>query len=158
MGPSWHGKTAAAYAIANDAAERGSWVEAWFVPTLADLLGPTPRHLWDDTGHAAAVEDAAHRAASCDLLVLDDLGREDSREGLLERWRVRLLVILNERTGDRRRLTIVTGNSKDRAEVPQRIAARYGSPVLNRLLMDSARVWVEGEPFRTRERDLFGQP
>src|ERR1700733_1068262 len=48
-GPSWHGKSTAAYAIGNDAARRGIWVETWFVPELADLLGPTPRHLWDDT-------------------------------------------------------------------------------------------------------------
>ncbi len=158
MGPSWHGKTAAAYAIGNDAISSGMWVEAWFVPTLAELVGPTPRHLWDDTAHAAAVADTTDRAARCDLLILDDLGREDSREGLLERWRAQLLIILNERAGDRRFRTIVTGNSADRAEVPKRIGARYGTPVLNRLLMDSARVWVEGEPFRTRERDLFDAP
>jgi DNA replication protein DnaC len=126
VGPADRGKTHAAYAVGAAALAGGATVIAY---TLADL-------------NAAMRPDgdsnAYDRAVSYDVLLLDDLGREQVTPWSLEQ----VQRILDARTRDRLR-TIITTNLTS----PQ-IEERYGSPVLGRITYSATIAKIEGPSLR----------
>ncbi|MBA9003684.1 ATP-binding protein [Thermomonospora cellulosilytica] len=160
MGPSGHGKTHLAYAIANAAVQAGLWVEAWSVLELVQTLAPLPRHARDDEVRSRRQENTLDWAKTCDLLILDDLGAEEATGYAADRWRAQLLDILTARDGHPRRRTIVTVNggataglapeqaAQVRRDAAAMIAARYSARVATRLQRGCLGIWVEGECLR----------
>lgn len=126
-GPPRTGKTTAAYAIANDAHRQGLWVVARPVIELSAALKPDGEPL------------AWSYAATCDLLVLDDLSRERATEWWLEQ----LHGITDARCAAQRRLIVTTNAaSLDELEV------RYGAPIVERLLDGGGLLVLDGPPVR----------
>lgn len=105
------GKSHAAYAVGHYAVERGAWAMAWTMVEFNDAIRPGG----DDTAYTVAQE--------CDLLVLDDMGREKMSDWTLER----LQGVVDARWSNEKR-TIVTTNLPGPAFV-----ARYGEPIVDRL-------------------------
>lgn len=105
------GKSHAAYAVGNHAVEQGAWAMAWTMVEFNDAIRPGG----DDTAY--------HVAQECDLLVLDDMGREKMSDWTLER----LQGVVDARWSNEKR-TVVTTNLPGPAFV-----ARYGEPVVDRL-------------------------
>jgi DNA replication protein DnaC len=126
-GPPRTGKTTAAYAIANDAHRQGLWVVARPAIELSAALKPDGEPL------------AYEYATTCDLLILDDLGRDRATEWWLEQ----LHGIADARCADHRRL-IVTSNCADLDE----LAARYGDPLVERLLDGGGLLVLDGPAIR----------
>lgn len=149
-GPSGHGKTHAAYAVANAVAEddrcarADATVRAHSAVELADALRPLGEHARRDPEVSARQARIYDDARTCDLLVLDDLGREQ----VTDWWRERLFSILDARASDRRLRTIITLNAGSRDAVATLFAERYGSPVQSRVEQDAVAAWIEGEPMR----------
>lgn len=117
------GKTHAAYAVANAAVAAGVWAWAWSAIDLNDALRPG-----EHTEHARIT------AYECDLLVLDDLGREQVSGWTIER----LHGLLDARWRNAGR-TIITTNLSG-----QQFTERYGDPVLDRIIDDARIVTVTG--------------
>jgi DNA replication protein DnaC len=127
-GPSRTGKTTGAYAIANHVHDLGKWVEVWTVATLAKAL------------RAEAEPFIGEYARDCDLLILDDLGREKPTDW----WIEQLQELLNDRLGSGRRL-VVTANATNNAESAYtELVDKYGDPIVERILDDSGIVLVNG--------------
>ena len=126
------GKTHAAYAVGTEAVEAGLWVEAW---TAIDLLSAVRREMDQAAEERAYALDDVLR---CDLLILDDIGRENATPWAQEQ----LHHVLDVRLRENRR-TIVTTNLTSEA-----MTDRYGAPMLDRLLDDAVIVKVTGEPRR----------
>jgi DNA replication protein DnaC len=113
-----NGKTYAAYALGTAACDAGQWAVAWSMADLNAALRPTEG------------EPQAWRVATaCDVLVIDDLGREKMTDWTLEQ----LLRLLDLRGREHRR-TIVTTNLAG-----ELVAERYGAPVVSRIVDDA---WV----------------
>lgn len=161
VGPSGHGKTHLAYAIGNDAVNRGLWVEAWTVSEMFQALAPLPKHARDDEVRSRRQENILGWVKECDLLLLDDLGAEAGSGYVADRNIQQLTDILTARDSDRRRRNVVTLNGGETAHLDQEsernkvkiaaassIAERYGARVSTRLQHDMIGVWVEGECFR----------
>lgn len=161
MGPSGHGKSNLAYAIGNAAVDAGRWVEAWSVLELVQALAPLPAHARSDDVRSRRQENALDWAKTCDLLVLDDLGPEESGGFVAERWRAQLLDILTARDGNARCRTVVTVNGGTTADQPTEeakarvrreaaasIANRYSARAATRLQRECLGIWVEGECLR----------
>lgn len=127
-GPADHGKTYAGYAVGNEAVARGYYALAWTVADLNAALRPG----------ADLPERTYERAVGCDLLLLDDLGREQVTAWSLEQ----LQRILDARNRERRRTVVTTNLSYEQ------VADRYGSPVAGRLIDDAIIVKIEGERLR----------
>jgi DNA replication protein DnaC len=121
------GKTHIAYAVGRDALAAGVWVEAWQVADLNAALRPG--------GDEAAYD----RIVAVDLLLLDDLGREQVTDWSLEQ----LQRILDARSRARLR-QIVTTNLTYR-----QTCERYGTPIAGRLNDAATIVKVEGPSRRT---------
>lgn len=126
QGPSRTGKTTAAYAIGNAVHATGAWVEAWTAADLSEALKPDRD------------EGAYDRVVRCDLLILDDLGRERATEWWLEH----LQRVVDARCSDERRL-VVTAN-----EDPAALIARYGDPLVERILDGAGRLLFDGPAVR----------
>lgn len=105
------GKSHAAYAVGNHAVAHGQWALAWTVAKFNDAIRPGN----DDTAFDVAQE--------CDLLVLDDLGREKITDWTLER----LQTVLDSRWSNEKR-TVITTN----LDGPDMLA-RYGDPIVDRI-------------------------
>ena len=110
-----NGKTHAAYAVGNAACDAGLSVAAW---TVAGLMAALRR--FDDEDSVAL---AYGRAATFDIVILDDLGRESHTEWVSEQ----LHSILDVRSVAGLR-TIVTTNLSGPA-----VDRRYGTPVFERI-------------------------
>ncbi|AXH89432.1 ATP-binding protein [Micromonospora aurantiaca] len=139
-GPARTGKTTAAYAIANDVHAQGLWV---IVRTAADLSAALK-----PDGEPLAYE----HAVTCSLLVLDDLGRER----VTDWWLEQLQRIVDDRCANGRRL-VVTCNTplpepsdeKSPAELAyDTLVARYGSPVVERLIDGGGVLVLDGPAVR----------
>lgn len=125
-----NGKTHSAYAVCRDAVENDLWVEAWVVMDLLAELRP---------GGASADEpDAIHDAMTCDLLLLDDLGRERVTDWTTEQ----VHRVLNHRLAQGLR-TIVTTNL-----TYSEMGQRYTDPLVDRIMDDCVIVKVTGESRR----------
>jgi DNA replication protein DnaC len=105
------GKTFAAYSVGHEAVDAGAWCAAWTAADLNAALRP---------GNDPA---AYETAANCDLLIVDDLGREQISEWTLEQ----LHRLTDERCRQDRRL-IVTTNLK-----PEALIDRYDDPIMDRI-------------------------
>lgn len=106
-GPVGTGKTYAAYAVGNQALQRGRWVEAWAVADLLDALRP-----------GSTDQGAEDRARKCHVLVLDDLSAKATD------WEAeRLTMLLDARVREQLQ-TVVTTNIPS-AEVTQTWGARF---------------------------------
>jgi DNA replication protein DnaC len=132
-GPARTGKTTAAYAIANDAHAAGQWVMVWTAADLSAALKPDGEPL------------AYDYATSCDLLVLDDLGRER----VTDWWLEQLQRMVDGRCANERRL-VVTANCAATAEAAyDDLVARYGDPIVERLIDGGGVVVLDGPAVRT---------
>lgn len=126
------GKTTSAYAIANDAHAADVWVVATPVAVLSAALKPH-----GDPGAYA-------RAVGCDLLVLDDLGREK----LSDWWLEQLQLIVDERCSHMRRLVVTTNSAPDPEAAYETLADRYGEPIAERLIDGGGIVAIDGPAVR----------
>lgn len=120
------GKTWAAYAICNLAASRRQWVYGGPMIDLNESFRPGR----DDNAYTIAQE--------CDLLLVDDLGRERITEWTIER----LTGILDARWSNKRR-TIITTNLDGAT-----FLSRYGGPIVDRATDDSWTLLIEGQSRR----------
>lgn len=146
-GPADTGKTHAAYAVANTvaAADRDAEpgvpavsVRAWSAIELADALRPQ-----EGAGNRIR-QRVVNEVTTCDLLLLDDLGREKESDW----WREQLFRILDSRISDGRRRQIVTLNAQ-KGKVVDLLEERYGSPIATRLSHEAVGAFLEGSPHRS---------
>ncbi|SCL12802.1 ATP-binding protein [Micromonospora inyonensis] len=139
-GPARTGKTTAAYAIANDTHAHDQWVMVWTAPDLSAALKPD--------GEPFAYD----YATGCDLLVLDDLGRER----VTDWWLEQLQRILDERCAQERRLVVTCnttgpdeGDDRSPAEVAYaQLVTRYGHPIVERLIDGGGVLVLDGPAVR----------
>lgn len=131
-GPSRTGKTTAAYAIANDAHARGLWVVARSAIALSAALKP---------GGDPAAE---HQASTCDLLIIDDLGRER----MTDWWLERLHGIADHRCNENLRVIVTTN-----CDSLEDLGVVYTDPLVERLSDGGGMVRIDGplmRDFQTR--------
>lgn len=132
-GPTRTGKTTAAYAIGNDAHSCGRWVMVWTAADLSAALKP-------DSAEPLAYD----YATGCDLLVIDDLGRER----VTDWWLEQLQRIVDHRCAHERRLIVTTNTAADAGSVYDELGERYGHPVVERLLDGGGLLVLDGPPHR----------
>lgn len=131
-GPSRTGKTTAAYAIANTVHNLREWVIAWTAADLSAALKPD------------GDPNAYDHAVACDLLVIDDLGRERATDWWLEQ----LQRVVDARCSDERRLVVTTNAAPDPGEAYDALVARYGDPVIERVIDGGGIVALDGPAVR----------
>lgn len=137
-GPARTGKTTAAYAITNDVHQRGVWT---VVRTAADLSAA----LKPDSGEPLAYQ----YAVDCELLLIDDLGRER----VTDWWLEQLQRIVDARCSNGRRLITTTNHGADATATYDDLAARYGYPVVERLIDDGTVLFFDGPAMRNVVRE-----
>lgn len=125
------GKTYAAYAVGHQAVSQGAWVIGWTVVDLLDALRPDSLH-----------PDPMSGATQCDLLILDDLGKEKDTDWTREQTHK----IIDSRCRNGLR-TIVTTNLADTAMV-----TRYSDSLVDRLVDDAVIVEITGASRRRPAR------
>lgn len=132
-GPSRAGKTTAAYAIANTVHGGLSWVVASSAADLSADLKPDGRPSTYDN------------ATGCDLLIIDDLGRER----ITEWWLDQLQRIVEARCANLGRIVITINVEPPTAKATfDEITGRYGNPIAERLLDGGGIVVIDGPPVR----------
>lgn len=112
------GKTHLASAIANELRARGWDVDTWVVPEFLAQIKAT----YSDSSKSEW--DLVRRASQCDLLVLDDLGKEYVKD--LVWFQEKMFLIVNARA--RRGPMVITTNLG-----PRELAARVGGAAFSRL-------------------------
>lgn len=132
-GPARTGKTTAAYAIANDAHSRGLWTVCRTAADLSAALKP-------DSGEPLAYQ----YAAECELLLIDDLGRER----VTDWWLEQLQRIVDARCSNGRRMIATTNHGADATQTYDELAERYGYPLVERLIDDGAVLTFDGPAAR----------
>lgn len=132
-GPARTGKTTAAYAIANDVHATGAWVLVWSAADLSAALKP-------DSGQPLAYD----YATTCDLLVVDDLGRER----VTDWWLEQLQRIVDARCANQRRLIVTTNSGASADDAYEHLVTRYGHPVVERLIDDGGVLILDGPAVR----------
>jgi DNA replication protein DnaC len=137
-GPARTGKTTAAYAITNDVHQRGIWT---VVRTAADLSAA----LKPDSGEPLAYQ----HAVECDLLLIDDLGRER----VTDWWLEQLQRIVDARCANGRRLITTTNHGVNATATYDDLAERYGYPVVERLIDDGTVLFFDGPAMRNVVRE-----
>lgn len=132
-GPARTGKTTAAYAIANDVHTRGTWTVCRTAADLSAALKPDSK------------EPLAYQyATECDLLLLDDLGRER----VTDWWLEQLQRIVDARCSNGRRMIATTNHGTTATETYDQLAERYGYPLVERLIDDGAVLIFDGPATR----------
>ncbi len=152
-GPADSGKTHAGHAITNTVAalDRDTCgaapvtVRTYSVVELAAFLR-------FDAGDAKTRQAVLRDVTSCDLLLLDDLGREVVKDW----WREQLFRILDARASDKRLRQIITANFSEKEKVWATMTHNveaggkgYGSPITSRVQQDCLAAWLTGRPHRT---------
>ncbi|WP_330438801.1 ATP-binding protein [Micromonospora sp. NBC_00821] len=132
-GPTRTGKTTAAYAIANAVHHQEQWVMVWTAADLSAALKP-------DSSEPLAYD----YATTCALLVIDDLGRER----VTDWWLEQLQRIVDHRCSHERRLIVTTNTAGEAGAVYDELSARYGHPVVERLLDGGGLLVLDGPPVR----------
>ena len=132
-GPTRTGKTTSAYAIGNDVHAQGQWVMVWTAADLSAALKP-------DSAEPLAYD----YATTCPLLVIDDLGRER----VTDWWLEQLQRIVDHRCSHERRLIVTTNTAAEAGAVYDELSARYGHPVVERLLDGGGLLVLDGPPVR----------
>lgn len=122
------GKSHAAYAIGNHAMAQAEdvWAVCWTMIGLNDAFRPSG----DDTAYGVA--------QTCDLLLVDDVGREKISEWTLERMQG----VLDARWSERRRTILTTRLTGEQ------FVERYGGSISDRVRDDAWVVEVKGESRR----------
>jgi DNA replication protein DnaC len=130
-GPSRTGKTYAAHAVANSVHAQGQWVTASSAADLSAAMKPTTRR-GADGRTATTLEDPLvyTTAATADLLVVDDLGRER----VTEWWLEQLQRIVDHRCAHLGRMVVTTNIGTTPQGVFAGLGERYGEPLAERLL------------------------
>jgi DNA replication protein DnaC len=137
-GPARTGKTTAAYAITNDAHDAGQWVVTHTAAGLSAVLKPDMEPL------------AFDHAAMCELLLIDDLGRER----VTDWWLEQLQRVVDIRCSNNRRLIVTTntaaspGEAYQQDEAYRQLVERYGDPVVERLIDDGGVIVLDGPAVR----------
>jgi DNA replication protein DnaC len=131
-GPGRTGKTTAGFAIANDLHARGVWVVASGAAMLSLAMKP------------GGDEYAFEHALACDLLLIDDLGRER----VTDWWLEYLQMIIDQRCSNDRRLVVTMNCEPDAQRAYDTAAERYGTPVADRLVDDSGVLVFDGPAHR----------
>ncbi|MEV1018141.1 ATP-binding protein [Micromonospora sp. NPDC049801] len=132
-GPARTGKTFAAYAVANDTHGQNLWVTVWPAAELSAALKPD------------ADANAYDHATTCDLLVLDDLGRER----VTDWWLEQLQRIVDHRCAHELRLVVTTNSPANGPEAAyEDLVKRYGDPIVERLIDGGGIVVLDGPPQR----------
>lgn len=131
-GPSRTGKTTAAYAIANVVHNLRNWVIAWTAADLSAALKPDG----DPTAYDHAI--------ACDLLVIDDLGRER----VTDWWLEQLQRVVDARCSNEMRLVVTTNTVPDPAQAYEHLVARYGDPLVERVIDGGGVVALDGPAVR----------
>ncbi|MFI5839433.1 ATP-binding protein [Catenuloplanes sp. NPDC051500] len=131
-GPARTGKTTAAFAIANAAHTQNEWVMVYTAADLSAALKPDAEPL------------AFDYATTCPLLVLDDLGRER----VTDWWLEQLQRIVDIRCANERRLIVTTNAAADAGAAYDALVARYGDPIVERLIDDGGVVVLDGPAVR----------
>jgi DNA replication protein DnaC len=126
------GKTFAAYALGFEAVARGRTALTWTAVGFLAALRP---------GGAPEGEDPMGSATGCDLLVLDDLGREKSADSA---WAHEQFHALLDRRGGERLRTVVTTNL-----TAAEMVARYDNQLLARIVDDVKIIEFTGESMRS---------
>jgi DNA replication protein DnaC len=133
-GPARTGKTTAAYAIANDVhMQQSGWTMTWTAADLSAALKP-------DSDQPLAFE----YATTCDLLLIDDLGRER----VTDWWLEQLQRIVDTRCSNGRRMIVTTNCGTTADEMFDELVKRYGHPVVERLIDDGAVLIFDGPAVR----------
>lgn len=132
-GPARTGKTTAAYAITNDVHAQDVWTVTRTAADLSAALKP-------DSGEPLAYQ----YAAECELLLLDDLGRER----VTDWWLEQLQRIVDTRCSNNRRIIATTNHGANATEAYDELAARYGYPLVERLIDDGAVLVFDGPATR----------
>lgn len=135
LGLSRAGKTGAGYSIANEAHRRGQWVEVITAHGVGEALRDDKTAAWQ-------------RFTSCDLLFLDDLGRER----VTDWWRDFLQELVNFRHGagaDGKRMLVTANADADRDLAYKQLLDRYGDPIVERLMDYAGVLMFDGPPIRT---------
>jgi len=135
------GKTHAAYAVCADALAKGMHVVAWTMADLNAALRPG----------AEAESDAFREVTTCEVFLLDDLGREKVTDWTLEQ----LQRVLDARNRGRLRTVVTTNLGYDMTTTAggaPGIIERYDKPIADRLMDDTVVVKVEGDNLRPPAR------
>jgi DNA replication protein DnaC len=132
-GPARTGKTTAAYAITNDVHGQGAWTVTRTAADLSAALKP-------DSGEPLVYQ----YATECELLLLDDLGRER----VTDWWLEQLQRIVDARCSNNRRIVATTNHGANATEAYDELAARYGYPLVERLIDDGAVLVFDGPATR----------
>jgi len=144
-GPSRTGKTFAAYAIANAVHDAHLWVVARSAADLSAALKPQRTTLPDGRTITTNGEEMAYNnSINCDLLLLDDLGRER----VTDWWLEQLQRIIDDRCGNMRRLIVTANANPNPAAVLAELASRYGDPLAERLLDGGGILGFDGPAVR----------
>lgn len=135
LGNSRAGKTGAAYSIDNEANNRGLWVEVLTAHEVGEQLRADKTAVWQ-------------RVTNCDVLHLDDLGRER----VTDWWRDFLQELVNFRHGVGaigKRMIVTANTSPDRKKAYEELLDRYGDPIVERLMDHAGVLMFDGPPIRT---------
>lgn len=133
-GPSRTGKSTAAYAIANDAHGQDVWVEAWTAHDLYHAL-----RKGDDQAYGVKT-----RVTECDLLLVDDLGRER----VTDVWLAILHQLLQDRFTSGRRQILTANAPINPTEAYNTLVNVYGDPIIERILDGGGMIIFDGPRFR----------
>lgn len=139
LGRSRAGKTGAGYAITNEAHRRGLWVEVITAHGVSQGLKEDKTAVWQ-------------RVTGCDVLFLDDLGRER----VTDWWRDFLQELVNERHGAGaagKRMLVSANTSIDRDVAYEELLVRYGDPIVERLMDHAGVLMFDGPPIRSMVSD-----
>lgn len=145
-GPSGRGKSHAAWAVTNTASNGGMFVVGWQVADLTAHLAPPGVHDRYDEVRSDRREKTETRLFSAELLLLDDLGREDGGPRM-SWWHTLLFRVVDHRLNEGLR-TIVTFNAADHSGAGQVLSSRYGDHLYTRLVENAWWVWVDGQQLR----------
>lgn len=131
-GPARVGKSYAAYAVANAVHAAKRWVAASSAADLSAALKPGGEPL------------AYNNAVACDLLVIDDLGRER----ITEWWLDQLQRIVDARCGNLARLVVTTNSEPTRKAAYAALTDRYGDPIAERIIDGGGVITMDGPAVR----------
>lgn len=135
-GPPGSGKTQCAVLLVKDAIRAGHSAQ---VANLG-MLATGVRESYNDDSEAEGEAEAIRRLASCDLLVLDDLGAGESSRAEVER---RVLYQVTEARQNAQRITVITSNL-----APDALAKKVGVRILNRFQPLTPLLFNHGRNFR----------
>jgi DNA replication protein DnaC len=137
-GPSRHGKSYAAFAIAHAARARGAYVSAWSLPVLNKALRGSLGQKEEDAAWTEVLDS--------DVLLIDDVGQENITDWTKEQ----LYIIAEYRLTNENRRNLITTNFGY-----TELVDLYGDPLVERLLEDTVICVVQGQKLAAYEADPF---